>query len=299
MNPAIQLRLGTLELTLEPALGGCCSALRYHRRANAPVDLLRPLASGITDPFESGCFVLVPYSNRLFGQRLLMRNSEALTLPLNRNPGRHPVHGVGWTKRWNVESSANAHATLAYHHAPDAHWPFEHACTLTVTLTTECARFELALRNLSNDSMPAGLGFHPYFALDPDALVRFAADSVWQQDAEGVPCSLDPVQANPRFDFARLRPAAAVELNHCFANWTGAAELRRPLHGLTVQVTADPGLSHLVVYRPPAQRWICIEPVSHATGALSLERVNHGVRWLAPGATAQASMAIRVLDSTD
>ena len=297
MRNPIVLRQGMLELALEPELGACCSALRYHGGAGGPVDVLVPLAPGNTDPFQSGCFVLVPYSNRLFGQRLLMPGSEALAIPLNRDKVSTPVHGVGWTKRWNVVSCSRESAVLAYHHAPDAYWPFAHECGLTVTLADSGAHFELTLRNLGGAAMPAGLGFHPYFALEPDALASFQAKSVWQQDADGVPNGMEAVAGNPRFDFSHPRPAQAVELNHCFAHWDGYAQVLRPHHALTVQLTAGPGLGHLVVYRPAAQPWLCMEPVSHATGAFSLKAMHspeNGVRYLASGASMVASMDIEV-----
>jgi len=236
----------------------------------------------------------------MFEGRLIARQRGAQTIASNRAGVRHPVHGVGWAKRWTVQESARHCATLSYLHAADPHWPYAHACSLMVTLGPRSARFELVLQNLSDEPMPAGLGFHPYLMLEGDSLLRFSAKAVWDQDLAGVPCRRIPVAGDQRFDFGAPRRVEAVELNHCFAQWAGVADLRRPQHALTVRVTADSALVHLVAYRPTGQPWICIEPVSHATGAFSLDRLRgraHGLRWLAPRRSMRACMEIRVIDS--
>ena len=75
-------------------------------------------------------------------------------------------------------------------------------------------------------------------------------------------------------------------LNHCFRDWHGPVDIERPAVGISIQMRASDNLRHLVVYRTTGQPWLCIEPASHATGALSLERMNsgkNGLRLLQPG----------------
>ncbi len=299
MSAMLSLNNGRLGLSLQPALGACCSSLTYTRPGQVPLHLLRPLPFGSEDPFASGCFVLVPYSNRLFGARLMTRTRGNQAIALNRKTVHHPVHGVGWTKHWTVLETAHHSATLEYLHHADGHWPFAHTCRFTVSLAARSVRFELTLRNLSDDDMPEGLGFHPYLQMEADAVLRFAAHSVWQQDAHGMPTSRSTVAEDARFDFGDFTNAMGTDINHCFAQWTGVAELRRPAHALAIRLAADPGLGHLVVYHPPQQPWICIEPVSHATGAFSLEKLHtcaDGLRWLAPQCSARLSMELHVVD---
>ena len=71
MNYSIELRTESLQLRLAPDLGGICTALRWHARGQAPVDVLRPQAASVRNPFEASCFVMAPYSNRLFARHLL------------------------------------------------------------------------------------------------------------------------------------------------------------------------------------------------------------------------------------
>lgn len=92
----LTLRHGPLELGLDVRLGGCCTYLRYQRGDDSPpLDVLRPLPPDCADPFEAACFVMLPFSNRLFGGRLRMPAGPDLTLPNNSGRVASPVHGVG------------------------------------------------------------------------------------------------------------------------------------------------------------------------------------------------------------
>ena len=60
---------------------------------------------------------------------------------------------------------------------------------------------------------------------------------------------------------------------------------------------ASARLRHLVVYRTHAQPWLCLEPVSHATGAFSLPHLHqprHGPIELAPGRVLRGWMELRI-----
>jgi len=144
---------------------------------------------------------------------------------------------------------------------------------------------------------PARLGFHPWFAVDKDSTVSFSAANVWTQDAQGRPLGAVPAGNEARFDFAGARPVLGVVQDHCHAGWHGPARLTHHRRQLAVDVTASADLGHLMVYRRPEQPWLCLEPVSHATGALSLPALNTaacGARLLAPGQTWSVWMTLAI-----
>lgn len=301
MGADIMLNRSSLELGIDSRLGGGCTYLHY-RRADGlpPIDLLRP--SPVDDcavVFESACFAMLPFSNRLIDSRLRMAGGTGLTLPPNSDRVGVPVHGVGWMNDWEITAKESDQVTLTYRHAANVYWPFAMECTQTVRLTADGVRFEADICNVGTRMMPAGLGFHPRFALAADAVVTLGAPSVWLQDLAGDPTSLVPVQENERFDFLAPRLATSVDLNHCFAGWSGVATLDFPSIQLSMCLSASPELRHLVVYRLPGQPWLCIEPVSHAIGALSLDALaseHHGARVLRPGQCFSGSMEISLHD---
>lgn len=269
MDGALTLRHGPLALTVRPGQGGACSGLTWSPPGRGPLDLWRPLPSA-GEVFEAACFPLVPYSNRLFDGRLLTRAGERL-LPRNHARVEHPVHGLGWRHAWRVLDRGRSHASLAYRHEADAHWPFTHSATQTITLCDRSLRMALTLKNEGATPMPAGLGFHPRFAIDAGDRVRW--------DAHGD------------------RPTEHIELNDCFSGWRGAARLDRRRAGLRLRLRTGALLRHLMVYRLPGQPWLCLEPVSHATGAFSRPSMHdaaHGALELAPGRSLGGWMELRI-----
>lgn len=301
-QPPLMLRNESLELVVSPAQGCCCRALRFTKPDDgAQIDIFRPMPAAQHDAFMSGCFPLVPYSNRLFGARLLTgadcAPAEFIDVPLNRPGVAQPVHGLGWRRAWQVLAQDAGRIVLAYTHAANADWPFDHRCEQTFSLLGQTLRLEMELHNLSDRPMPAGLGFHPFFEAETGsgASVRFNASAVWTQDGAGLPDRrVTPTQANG-FGFAAGRLVDEVALNHCYQGSTGRIVLSRPAQGLDITVEASGALDHLVIYRPPGASWICLEPVSHATGAFSLPALHapaHGLRLLAPGSRLQAAMTV-------
>ncbi len=284
----VALRRGALELQVVPALGACWAALLYCAPGQAPVHILRPLPQDSEDLFDSGGYVLVPYSNRLFGHQLLAGSGDTRAIALNRPAISDPVHGVGWMKAWAVAASSPDTLTLSYHHGADAHWPYAHACQLHLAVGEGGVSFRMTVHNLSEQPMPVGVGFHPFLAIDGDSQVFFDVAARWEQDDTGVPTHRVPTHRVP---VAACPPqghaAALLQLNHCFGGWSGPVRLTRPQHGMTVELCASNELDHLQVYRRAGMPWLCMEPVSHATGAWSLPQVHHasaGLRWLPPGA---------------
>jgi aldose 1-epimerase len=95
----LHLESGDWRLALQPELGGTIAALTYQSR-----DILRPTLAGATNPLETACFPLVPYANRIADGRFLFAG-ETYALPRNMEGQDHPLHGVGWIRGWDVESS--------------------------------------------------------------------------------------------------------------------------------------------------------------------------------------------------
>ena len=71
----------------------------------------------------SGCYPLVPYSNRLGYRRFRFKGKDYQTAP-NFDDNPHSVHGVGWKRPWEIVSNGATEAVLRYRHEADEHWPF-------------------------------------------------------------------------------------------------------------------------------------------------------------------------------
>lgn len=97
------------------------------------------------------------------------------------------MHGVAHARAWQVDALSASSAELSLRYVPVAEgWPWPFVATQRLALTPEGLHAEMSLRNAGDTPMPAGGGFHPYFARTPGMRVRFEADTVWPMDADEV-----------------------------------------------------------------------------------------------------------------
>lgn len=276
----IGLQKGPLRLAVCPSLGGAITRLSV-----GGIDLLRPW-DGSDSVRRTGCFVLAPFSNRVGdagfqheGYRYALRSLSA-EHPL-------PIHGVAWKRAWRVFEQADDALVLRYHHRAEgdaAHdWPFHFEVEHRIRLDEQGVTLQLSLRNTDTRSMPAGLGWHPYFLRHDGCEVSFTAQAVWENDGRNLPARQIPVP--DRWDFSTTKPLGEPGLDNCFVGRNGPVEVRWPEKGVELTITPDAALGHLVVFTPACELgFFAVEPVTHANNALCMADPGaNGIRILAPG----------------
>ena len=277
---ALHLGAGDLRLALRPDLGACIAGLWL---GGLPV-LVSAEPAGLTSAWPSGCFVLVPYSNRLGGRRFDWQG-QAYTTAINNQRSVHSMHGVAWSRPWAVQAASATQAELAYAHQPDADWPFAFTVVQRFELSAGQLQMQLSLHNTDARPQPAGLGWHPYFPKRPGSHLQVALNGRWVTDPAADLPSHRVAQAGIDADVASL------DVDHCFEGWPGLARLRD--QALAITLISD--LPYLVIYTPQDKPFYCVEPVSHVNNALNMaDPMAHGVRCLAPGQTLQASFGLHV-----
>jgi aldose 1-epimerase len=281
----LPLRTGRLEVDLAPRSGGSIA-----RFTVAGSDVLRPataeaLASGVGK--DTACYPLVPFSNRIAGGRLQF---DGRTIQLAPNwPGvRHPMHGDGWARPWQVEHSDAGSADLVHHHDGRTGWPFRYRARQGFRLSPNGLTVAMSIENLEEHAVPAGLGLHPFFVREPDTELCCRAEAVWRTDAEVLPTERTDVPT--QWDFSALRKVTGVALDNCFDGWDGRAVINWPSRRLRLELRASEPFRHLVIYSPAGQGFFCVEPVSHANGRLADTR-------LAAGATLAGEIAFDFSDA--
>lgn len=279
----VRLQAGPLVCDIEPELGGCIAGLWLD---GIPV-LRSTQASQLSTARQSGCYPLVPFSNRIAHATLQWQGT---LYPLVRNNGEEPhaIHGVGWQRPWQLLESDTRFALLSFEHRADESWPFAFDSSQSLRLAPDSLALTLSVTNQSQQPAPAGLGWHPFFVKRAGAHLSFIADARWEMGEDKLPTQR---VASSGID----GDSAALDVDHCFDGWSGAAILRDGI--FEIRVTSN--LSRLVVFTTPIRDVIAIEPVSHVNNALALvaqgaDPSDLGLVTLAPGESLTADMTIEV-----
>ncbi len=280
-----------------PELGGALVAARAHH-AGSWLDITRPAdaaAIAARDIRGLGGFVLAPFCNRLEGGRFTYAGEDH-HVPPNWPPDPViAIHGLAWERPWTVEDRAESRIELGQHFAEDGA-AFKYAARLVYDVSGDAAVTTLSIRNTGPQTMPFGLGFHPYFRRTPGATVRFDANGWLEPDSRCFPIawhSIDTVK-----DASNGLPADALEgIDATFTSWTRQAALAWPELGARLLIDASPAAKALHIYVPRADNgFLCLEPVTHVIDVLNRrEFARYGdMVPLAPGAELTLSMRWRL-----
>jgi aldose 1-epimerase len=293
-GPFVTLRHGGYELVLAPQFGARIAAFRHQGR-----DILRAAsAEALARPkvYEYCGFPLMPYSGPIFGGGF---NFDGAWYPLDRTVAEEPTatHGEGWIRPWRVVEQGADFATLTLEHVPQpGTFPFAWTGRLHFALDANGLAVAMRLTCRDHRTMPAGIGFHPYFPKPPGTRLKFFATGVWPPDApEAVEHGCGPLE--PGLDFRDGPDASGIVLDRCFEGWDGTAEVIWP-DGPRAVMSADGALTRLQIYDAWDYPYLCVEPVSNANDGFNRMARNvrqHGVALLEPGQTLSGTMRISLL----
>ncbi|MEI9400823.1 aldose 1-epimerase [Mesorhizobium argentiipisi] len=255
--------------------------------------LLRPPPEGSDrDPLKAGCFPLVPFGNRVEGNRFLFDRTEYRLKP-NTPWDKHYLHGDGWLGDWTVDDRGDAEASLSLEFQRE---PYRYRATQRFQCEGVSFRAILGVTNLGQRPMPFGLGWHPYFPLTPATTLAAPAKAYWTEKAGWLPDACTSVPE--ALDFKRQRTLPRRWVNNGFEGWDGAASIVWPERHLRLCVETAPMLSRYFLFIfdtmfDPHYRedFFCFEPMSHSANGHNLPGLG-GLMVLAPGQGTEISMAL-------
>ncbi len=280
----IEIAGGPYTMTIDPHCGGSVSALAW----NGKDVLRRQSGDGV---LESACFPLVPFCNRIADSTFAFGGREVTLAPNHPgNPDDLVLHGYGWISQWEEQAAEPSRAVITYDH-PAGEWPWPFRAVQTFFLSEAGASFALALTNLSNEPMPAGLGFHPYFPSDGETYYRGLHRGEWQADERILPRKLD--MRGRAIDWWEGCPVHERQLDTVYEDREGPLTIAWPRRGLGVEIGHSTELRFTHVYVPPSGDYFCVEPVSQIGDALNAQTEERGFRALAPGETWTVTMTLR------
>jgi aldose 1-epimerase len=284
------LERGALRVELWPALGGRIASVRWRgaellRTAPSPEQARR-------EPFFWSGFPMAPWCNRVPRARLATADGE-LALPVTWEDGS-ALHGEVFERPWHVRDGA--HLSID---GGGFGFPWRYRVEAEVSMEEDSLRYELTLINHDEQPMPAGLGWHPWFAADAGTLelhIPFAL--AYDQDEGYLP--VGPPRPLGADDVATREWAAPAWGTH--ALYTAPREhvvgMRWPRRDVRAELSFAAAADHLLVFALEPADAIAIEPQTHAPDGhrRTLAGEPGGIATLAPSERLCVAYTLRLWD---
>lgn len=230
---------------------------------------------------KGGIFPLAPFSNRV---RDGVFPWAGRPIKLDLYPGQpHALHGFAQESIWSVTDRTPGRLVMDMTHpAGGRGWPWSWRARQVVNLHADGLHLAMEIVNLSDEPMPLGFGFHPYFTAQS---VNLNAGTLWVHEQELALCS----QVNTMRTWDKGTETWTVFLG----DWDGQCAIHWQ-NGLRLDMETYGTMSHVVLHSPMG-RYLCVEPVSHVCDAFNLAAGGQrgtGVQFLLPGQSAQITLGL-------
>jgi len=267
-----RLQNGDLLLEVCPQLGGSIVRWSMHRDGKT-TELLRPGSSEKLKPvdainvLDTSSFPLVPYSGRITNAEFNFLDRHIRQPTLDQfHP--HAIHGHGWLHAWQLIDETEQSLVLEYRNdgdTPANQWPWSYCVQQRFTLTRQQLSVDLEIHNESTDTMPAGLGLHPYFPVHDGAIIKTASTGIWLTDDLVLPVEHQTLGREHAYNLA-FSPTDH-QLDNVFTGWNGRARLEWSKQNLALDIQSN--ADHLIIFTPPGEDYFCVEPATHAADSFN------------------------------
>ena len=255
------------KLVIDPMVGGALVDYDF-KGPQSWIPILSPGNSfKRSGPFSLGCNVLLPFANRISCGGFKTPLGQ-LKLSPNLVGEPFPIHGNAFQEPWQIIRVAEDEVYLTLQSEEPSR--FRYSAQLHYKLEEGILSMELDVINQAEETLPYGIGFHPWLAREEDSQLQFNAVGCWLEDSQHLPTEHVIPGSGPSSDFRERSGFPHGLLNNAYTGWDGIAELIRPQNGLNVHVKAADPLSCLQIYSPSVDAdFVCIEPVNHTVDALN------------------------------
>lgn len=235
------------------------------------VDVMRPTApADYGNSSECASFLMMPWCNRIKNGQLRFRG-EVFQLKTTPDDGT-ARHGDVRKRHWTVDAVSATHIRLSMDSRSfdDNNFPFSYTAEAEYRLEGADFVWTLALKNVDARRMPGGFGHHPYFVRQDGMQLQVPCQQQFNLVNNMAVAAAVPV--TPALDFRQMRPLDDTELDHVL---TGRivdepARIRYPVTGITLAMYSDPIFDHILVYTPPDNPSLAVEPMTNVSDGFNL-----------------------------
>ncbi|MBZ0276171.1 MAG: aldose epimerase [Anaerolineae bacterium] len=235
------------------------------------VDVMRPTAlADYGNSSECASFLMMPWCNRIKNGQLRF-GGEVFQLQTTPDDGT-ARHGDVRKRHWTVDSVSATHIRLSMDSRSfdDNNFPFSYTAEAEYRLEGADFVWTLALKSADSRPMPGGFGHHPYFVRQDGMQLQVPCQQQFNLVNNMAVAAAVPV--TPALDFRQMRPVDDAELDHVL---TGRivdepARIRYPVTGITLAMYSDPIFDHILVYTPPDNPSLAVEPMTNVSDGFNL-----------------------------
>lgn len=236
--------------------------------------------------------LLAPWANRLDREGFFANGKyyrlNADLHNLRRDKTQQPIHGLlAFAKDWQVvdlranDYEAAVVSRIEFWRHPDWMAQFPFAFNLEVTYRLTQGRLEVITRieNVSTETMPISLAFHPYFALSGVPRDEWSIDVPAASHVE-LNEKLTPTGELKPSSLQRPQPLAGVQLDDVYtglkADADGYATIVVSGGSRRLTIRFSPEYPVAVIFAPPGRPFLCVEPMTGPTNVFNLA---HEGKW--------------------
>ena len=108
--------------------------------------------------------VLAPWSSRIAQGKYEISDGRKFQLPINEPARNNSLHGLVYNRRFEIERSSESALEMSIEITESEGYPFHLKLTISYELEEGELFISFAVRNLSSEKVPFGIGFHPYLS---------------------------------------------------------------------------------------------------------------------------------------
>ena len=290
------------KVELVPLLGG--NIVSFTKFINGQwVELIAapPTLETLIDlPTRWGNGVLFPYPGRVSNNQFVYKGRQ-ITLPKDPTTG-NAIHGLIRRRGWEVIESGVSKCGEVWillrigtdlSNISQVEWPFNFNIDCRVSLKKGKLRTDVKIENLDGETMPFGIGFHPYFKVPfgpsgsfGECLVGIKADYLWEGFLDTQP-TVSPISSDmwPRRFLSLDEIPHTVQLsdgpsrNYTFQSdyiqgHSVMASVVDPVNQVKADITVSPDFTSMVLFTPAEVPTVSLEPHTCIPNALNLANYN-------------------------
>ena len=273
------LRHAGQSLGFVPGLGGSVAAwqLDSHHAFNQTetvINLWRLWDGVSVDRYKLASFPMVPWSNRIglggFEQAKVFHK-----IVPNREGEAYPIHGDGWLQPWVLTQPSDDTVIMTLESDQFQGNPYKYRAVQQFVLHKDGMEQTLSVTHMGNESLPYGLGQHPWFLRSKTTRLHASVKGVWLSGTDPMPTK-HTGNFPKSWDLNQGIDVNGTLVDNGFTGLVGDACIHHPDKNLKITMRLPEVLGgksqdgFCLLYRPEHGSAFCFEPITHPIDAFHL-----------------------------